>query len=157
MLNLDLLQAHFTLRHALLYRIRSDGTIKPVTYVSGGHLIARIGDTVYRAADVAWALIYGSVPIFPIILLSDDPTDLREENLVPVIRKRLRFRSVQTDIGWRHRFTPHLYSKEKKECLAAWCRHPRSSYAPDVVRAIKLERERAREIEQPGYTRPTRK
>jgi hypothetical protein len=157
MLNYAMVREHFVIKHDTLYRTRADGTVSPVTDLLSGKLVARLHGQILKGPEIAWALVYGSVPAFPVALLSLDPTDMREENLVPIRDTRIRFRTVESHRGFSHRLNAGLYFRTRDECFADWIVYARRYYAPDVIYALQHERLRDQHLPVPKYSRPIKK
>jgi hypothetical protein len=153
MLNTTLIKEHFVISNDMLYRLRADGTVTPVKTVAGGRLFAKVHGCLYKGPEIAWVLIYGTSPMFPISLLSLDPTDMREENLVPIRGRRLRFRAVESGRGFRHAHSD-LFFLTREACYADWVSYARRHYSPDILFAVQQERLRDRDRVPPVYIRP---
>lgn len=160
MLTAPFVRAHFALRNDTLYRIRTDGTLKPVTTQLGGRLVTKVAGVTYDGPSLAWALVYGTVPMFPVVLLSRKPEDMHEENLVPIRSKRYRFRFKETHYGFSHKLNPGAYFRSPEECQDDWLGAVRRLLAPDVVWAVQQERKRDQIMTHEPYVRevkPARK
>lgn len=154
MLTPAFVRAHFALRNDTLYRIRSDGTFSPLSTVLGGRLVTKVNGVTYDGPSLAWTLVYGSTPMFPVALLSRKPEDMHEENLVPIRSKRLRFRFKETSAGFCHRLNPGAYFKTVEACQDDWLAAARRHYAVDVLWAVQQERFRDQAITHQPYVRP---
>jgi hypothetical protein len=154
MLNVAMIKEYFVIKHDVLYYLRADGTARPLTDVLNGTLICKIGGKIFKGPEVAWALLHGTAPMFPVILLSPDPTDMSVENLAPVRGTRLRFRPIEVARGWRHCLNSSLYFATRESCHADWLVFARRHYAVDISWVLQQERARDRLMEHPGFTRP---
>jgi hypothetical protein len=122
-----------------LYRILADGSMKEVTYLEGGRLLAVVGGEKLFAPDIAWCLHYGNWPKYPLVQLDGDPFNCSLDNLMPARVKRLRYRQKEVDGRFYHSLAPKLPFRTAAECRRNWTAHARDHYAKDLDYVLEVE------------------
>lgn len=121
----------YALRDGRLFKIGQNGALTPVLTLQNDTPVSIYGGVTLSGRDIAWSLLYGVSPAYPVAQLGSDPYDLSAENLAPVRRKRLRFRWSDGG-GFRHCLDKSVAFSTLEECHKDWVRHARAYYLPDL-------------------------
>jgi hypothetical protein len=121
----------YALRHDRLYKIGQNGSLTPVLTLQNGTPVSVYGGVTLNGRDIAWSLLYGVTPTYPVTQLGRDPYDMSPANLMPVRRKRLRFRWSDGG-GFRHCLDKSVAFSTLEACHDDWLRHARAYYQPDL-------------------------
>lgn len=135
--DLNLILRNFAVHDGVLYRKYKNGAV-PVTLTYRGRLMSEIANTRYFGPDVAYACIYGVVPMFPIVQVDGNPHNVAEDNLMPVRLKRLRYRETAVPGGFRHPLTTLTHTTQAR-CHADWVLRAKRYYQDDKMYVRQLE------------------
>jgi hypothetical protein len=144
MLNLNNLlppeQVHkyFVLEGSKLYRKLTTGSATLLKSRDGKQVVTLFKTEKLLGTSIAWCLIYGNWPEFPIVQLSEDPFDFSQDNLYPARIKRLRY--CETVVGnlLKHPLSTRLHINSRL-CRKDWEDMARDFYLKDYAYVLRLE------------------
>ncbi len=129
---------NFVVSEGQLLKKLANGHVKELTTMDGNDLIVRIDGKTLRAADIAWALIYGNWPKWRIVTL-DDPRYFVVGNLFP--SRIRRYRAMVRAAGERFKHSLSGYSTYSTRDLAErdWAMRVRVIYEKDLPYCLQVE------------------
>jgi hypothetical protein len=144
---------HFALEGSRLYRKLATGQGTQLKSRDGNYVVTLFKGHRMLGVDIAWCLIHGNWPMFPIAQISADPLDFSEGNLFPARHRRLRYVQRFKAGMYFHPLSQFAYSKPEM-CRADWEERAKDIYRKDLAYVLRLEatQREQREI----YLRETR-
>lgn len=129
---------HFVLEGSRLYRKLASGAVQSLKSMDGKLVVTLFKSQRLRAVDIAWCLIYGNWPSFPIVQLRDDPFDFSQGNLFPARTRRLRCEQRQRGNLYVHPLSS-LSHLTPERCRKHWEEMAADFYGKDLAYVLKLE------------------
>lgn len=129
---------HFVLEGSRLYRKLATGAVSQLKSLDGRMVVTMFKNQRLRGVDIAWCLIHGNWPKFPIAQLRDNPLDFSENNLYPA-RFRV-FRYIEKHVGnlYYHPLST-LGHGTPERCRRNWEELAREEYVKDMPYVLRLE------------------
>jgi hypothetical protein len=129
---------HFVLEGSRLYRKYSTGAVTQLKSMDGNTVVTLFDGHRLRGVDIAWCLLHGNWPAFPIVQLHEDPHDFSEGNLYPARLKRLRYRETQKGLLFYHPLSL-LGHISAKRCREHWEHLAHDYYMKDYTYVLRAE------------------
>lgn len=129
---------HFVLEGSKLYRKLADGSVKQLKSLDGTKVVTLFNSHRLIGADIAWCLLYGNWPQFPLVLLGADPLDFTPTNIYPARTRRLRYMHSQKGALHYHSLSRLPFVSEER-CRADWEDTAREFYKKDLPYVLRLE------------------
>lgn len=129
---------HFVLEGSRLYRKFSDGAARQLASRDASKVVCMFRGARLLGVDIAWCLLYGNWPVFPIVQIKSDPYDFSAENLFPARLRQLRYCQTPAAHLWRHNLTS-LTFKTPGLCRADWEERARDFYVKDLHYVQSIE------------------
>ena len=120
-----------------------EGKLKGLITCNTGRVLVVVGGRKMYGPQIAWALLYGSWPMYPIIVADGDPHNLREENLLAIRTRRLRPRIVAAGTRIVHNLSQVGFATPE-EARDDWRRCAAEHYAKDMPHVLTIEAEARR-------------
>jgi hypothetical protein len=129
---------HFVLEGSRLYRKLATGAVTQLKSMDGNLVVTIFNKQRLRGVDIAWCLIYGNWPRYPIVQLRDDPLNFAPNNLFPARLRALRY--VQKPRGnlFVHSLSSLSHSSPER-CRAHWEECAAEVYKKDLPYVLRVE------------------
>lgn len=134
----EAISAHYLLVGPTLYKRLASGSRRPVRSVVHGRLVTTLQGELLYGSEIAWALINGMKPMFPVINVDEDPFNMSDDNLACCRIKRLRFRLRSAPDGYSHALNPSARFDSEGLCFADWVGFAKRWYAADLANVLRL-------------------
>lgn len=129
---------HFVLEGSRLYRKLASGAATQLKSLDGNQVVTAFNSHRLRGVDIAWCLIYGNWPHFPIVQLRGDAHNFDRHNLYPARTKRLRYTETR-----RGRLFVHPLSSighvSSSMCRGHWEDLAHDYYVKDMPYVLQVE------------------
>lgn len=129
---------YFVLEGSRLYRKLASGAVQALKSMDGKQVVTLFKSHRLRAVDIAWCLIYGNWPSFPIVQLNDNPHDFSQGNLYPARTRRLRYEQRQRGALFVHPLSSLSHATPER-CRKHWEELAADFYVKDLTYVLKLE------------------
>lgn len=129
---------YFALEGSRLYKRLASGAVSLVKSRDGGQIVTLFKGQRLVGADIAWCLIYGNWPEYPIAQLRWNPLDFSEDNLYPARLRRLRYIERQSGNLYFHPLSQFGHSSPER-CRANWEELAREFYVRDMAGILRME------------------
>lgn len=128
----------FALEGSRLYKKLASGAVTQLKSLDGARVVTIFKGARLVGADIAWCLLYGNWPEFPIAQISSDPLDFSETNLFPARVKRLNYVERLVGKTYFHPLSTHGHLTQER-CRKHWEMLAREYYVPDMAYVLRLE------------------
>jgi hypothetical protein len=129
---------HFVLEGSRLYRKLASGASARLRSMDGNQVVTLFKNERLLGTSIAWCLIYGNWPEFPIVQLSEDPHDFSQDNLFPARIKRVRYYETPVGSLYRHPLSTRLHPSSRM-CRKDWESMARDYYLKDFTYVQMVE------------------
>ena len=129
---------YFVLEGSRLYRKLATGAVTQLKSMDHNFVVTLFKNHRLRGVDIAWCLIYGNWPRFPIVQIRDDPLNFSRDNLYPARLRSLRYVQTQRGSLFYHSLSslPH---RTAERCRADWEERAVEIYTKDLPYVLKTE------------------
>jgi hypothetical protein len=129
---------HFVLEGSRLYRKLASGAAVPIRSMDGNYAVTLFNNQRLRGVDIAWCLIHGNWPEFPIVQIGQDPLDFSVRNLFAARLRRYRYAEKQRGALFYHPLSK-IGHATSKACRAHWEMLVVEYYSKDSPYVAKVE------------------
>jgi hypothetical protein len=129
---------YFVLEGSKLYRKLASGTAALLTSKDGYKIVTLFDGVKIHGTSIAWCLIHGNWPLYPITQLGADPADFSPANLYPTRLKRLRYAEGRRGNLYTHPLSTRAHISSYA-CRKDWETLAKDFYLKDLGYVLKLE------------------
>lgn len=129
---------YFALEGSRLYRKLASGAVSQLKSRDGNQIVTLFRGVRLLGMEIAWCLIHGNWPEFPIVQLGADPLDFSEGNLYPARIKRLRYVERVAGNLCYHSLSSYGHSTAER-CRKNWEELARDFYVKDLAYVLRVE------------------